>query len=946
MFEKKITIKGAREHNLRIDHLELPKNKLIVFTGVSGSGKSSLAFDTLYAEGQRRYIESLSSYARQFLGQLDKPKYDKLSGLSPTIAIEQKSASNNPRSTVGTITEIYDYMRVLWARVGVQHCHQCGKIVAALTPEQIVDEIRHMPKGKKARVLAPLIMERKGEHRELIDRVRERGFTRILLDGQEFRLDETIPALEKKQKHTINIIVDRIEPGITETGRLYDSVETALKEASGEILIEDGEGVQYRYSTSRACSYCKIGFPDLSPVSFSFNSPVGACPACDGLGTRLEVDPNLVVPNSSLSIRQGALLPLSQIMQKGTGWNVSIFESLSSHLGIDLDLPWHNLSEQHKQIILFGYGGKKFRVEHHGRSSTWSGSMKFEGVANTILRRLHQTNSEEMRQYYQQFLSNTHCTECNGKRLRPESLAVRVGNSSIADVCAKSVEIASNWFDSLSLTGTKAVVAHELVKEINQRLVFLRNVGLSYLTLDRLGPSLSGGEAQRIRLASQLGSELSGVLYILDEPSIGLHPRDSAKLITALEGLKNLGNTVIVVEHDHEAMARADHIVDFGPGAGKAGGLVVGQGTPAALKNEPLSLTGQYLSGARSIEIPGLRRMPRGNLSLEGATLNNLKNVDLHLPLGVLSVFTGVSGAGKSSLVTQTLLPALQRRLHGAVVHSGPFRSLTGEEQIDKVVHIDQKPIGRTPRSNPVTYTKAFDEIRSLLSETPQARTYGFGPGRFSFNVSGGRCESCSGAGFNKVEMHFLADVYVPCEVCHGDRYNETTLQVQFKGRNIREILDLTVSEALDLFCDFPKVFRILKTLEDVGMGYVQLGQSATTLSGGEAQRIKLSRELSRRDTGRTLYVLDEPTTGLHFEDVKKLLAVLQSLVDRGNTVAVIEHNLEVVKCADWVVDLGPEGGADGGYIVGTGTPEDLCSLDHCITGRFLSPILGGNRAA
>lgn len=945
MTQECIIVKGAREHNLRIEHLEIPKNKLVVFTGVSGSGKSSLAFDTLYAEGQRRYVESLSAYARQFLGQLEKPRYEKISGLSPTIAIEQKAASNNPRSTVGTITEIYDYMRVLWARVGTQHCHQCGRPVEAMTPDQLVDEIRHLPKGTHAKLLAPLVAQRKGEHREVLERLAQRGFIRLRVDGQEVRLDEKPLTLAKNLKHDIDIVVDRIEVGQVDSSRLYDSVEAALRESEGEVILAIEGQTERRYSTKRACSFCKLGFPELSPLSFSFNSPMGACKACGGLGTRLEVDAELLVPNPKLSIREGAIVPIAQMMQKGTGWNVSIFESLSVHVGLDLDAPWNRLPAKHKQIVLYGAGGNRFQVEHQGRSSTWSGSLKFEGVANTVLRRLQQTTSNDMREYYQQFLSNVHCTECDGTRLRQETIAVKIAQASIADVTTMSVEDATAWFQRLELTGAKGIVASELRKEIGQRLGFLRNVGLGYLTLGRLGPSLSGGEAQRIRLASQLGAELSGVLYILDEPSIGLHPCDSAKLLTALEGLRDLGNTVIVVEHDHDTMTRADRILDFGPGAGKAGGLVVSQGTVQELMADEKSLTGRYLCGADSIPIPPTRRQPFAHLVLEGATLNNLKNLKLELPLGVLTVFTGVSGAGKSSLVTQTLLPAMQRLLHGAAIHAGPYRALYGHDKIDKIIHIDQRPIGRTPRSNPVTYTKAFDEIRSLLAETAQARAYGFDPGRFSFNISGGRCEACSGAGVKKVEMHFLADVYVPCEVCHGDRYNEATLKVRFKGRNVREILDLTVDEALEIFSNFPKLFRILETLRDVGMGYVQLGQPATTLSGGEAQRIKLSRELARRDTGRTLYVLDEPTTGLHFDDVKKLLIVLQRLVEHGNSVAIIEHNLDVVKCADWIVDLGPEGGAHGGHIIASGTPEQLAASRESVTGQFLSRLLNQSAA-
>ncbi len=940
MSEEKILVKGAREHNLRIEHLEIPKYRLVVFTGVSGSGKSSLAFDTLYAEGQRRYVESLSAYARQFLGQLDKPKYDKLSGLSPTIAIEQKAASNNPRSTVGTITEVYDYMRVLWARVGTQRCHICGGVVEAMTSEQLVDEIQHLPEGTRAMLLSPLVVNRKGEHKDVMTQAAERGYVRMRIDGEEHRLDEELPQLAKTYKHTLELIVDRVVVGRTDAVRLSDSVETAVKESSGELVVMLEDGEQRRYSTDRYCVECKVGFPELSPQSFSFNTPLGACSACNGLGTRLEIDPELIVPNPSLSIRQGAVRPWAKMMEKGSGWNVSIFESLGKEMGISLDAPWSALPQWQRETVLYGSGRERIRVEHRGKSSSHSFSMRFEGVANTLLRRLHQTGSEDMRDYYRQFLADVPCTECQGARLRPESRAVEVAGHGIHDITHMSVSEARGFFRRLRLEGARETVAAELRKEIGARLGFLDNVGLSYLTLDRLGPSLSGGEAQRIRLASQLGAELSGVMYVLDEPSIGLHPRDGEKLLDALVGLRDLGNTVIVVEHDMETIERADYLVDFGPGAGNAGGRVVSQGTPAEVKADPESLTGRFLCGEERIEIPATRRRRRETLSLRGASLNNLQNVDVDLPLGVFTVFTGVSGAGKSSLVTQTLLPALQRQLHGAAIHPGPYRELLGTEHIDKVIHIDQKPIGRTPRSNPATYTKAFDDIRALMAQLPQSRAYGYDPGRFSFNVRGGRCEACGGAGVKKVEMHFLADVYVPCEVCHGQRYNEATLRVRFKGRNIRELLDTTVDEAAELFSGYPRLTRILKTLKDVGMGYVHLGQPATTLSGGEAQRIKLSRELAKRGTGRTLYVLDEPTTGLHFDDIRKLLAVLQRLVDQGNTVVVIEHNLEVVKCADWIVDLGPEGGAGGGRIIARGTPEQLIARKRSYTGQYLKRAL------
>ena len=941
-----IHIKGAREHNLRIDELSIPKRKLVVFTGVSGSGKSSLAFDTLFAEGQRRYVESLSAYARQFLGQLEKPRYDKLSGLSPTIAIEQKSASSNPRSTVGTITEVYDYMRVLWARAGTQHCHSCGRQVAALTSQQLVDEIRQLPGGTRALLLAPLVARRKGEHKDVIGRARERGFVRMRIDGEVQRIDEETPKLSKKRAHFLELVVDRVQVGRTDPSRLADSVETALGESDGEIVIAVEGGDELRFSAKRHCAACSIGFPELSPQSFSFNSPLGACPSCNGLGTRMEMDPELVVPEPRLSIYEGAIRPWAQAIQREDGWNAKIFEALERDMGIDMDRPWSKLGKRKQQLVLYGTGSDRIKVRWAKGESSGQYAMRFEGVINTLMRRMNQTTSPAMREYYQQYLSDVHCTECDGARLRAESRAVLIDGMSIDSITSMSVAESLTWFRGLTFEGARAAVATELLKEIGARLGFLADVGLSYLSLDRLGPSLSGGEAQRIRLASQLGSELSGVMYVLDEPSIGLHPRDGARLLDALEGLRALGNTVIVVEHDRGTIERADHVVDFGPGAGPEGGRVVFKGTPKALRKSRASLTGAYLSGKRAITIPKSRRDPRGAIKLKGASLNNLRDVDVEIPLGCLDVFTGVSGAGKSSLLSMTLLPALQRLLgSSSSAIPGPYRKLTGIGAIDKVIHIDQKPIGRTPRSNPATYTKAFDEIRKIMAQTPESRAFGFKPGRFSFNVKGGRCEACGGAGVMRVEMHFLADVHVPCEVCRGQRYNEATLRVRYKSRNIREILDLTVSEALAMFANHRRLARILETLEDVGMGYVRLGQPATTLSGGEAQRIKLSRELARRSTGKTFYVLDEPTTGLHFEDIKKLLEVLHRLVEQGNTVAVIEHNLDVVKCADWVIDLGPGGGDQGGRIVATGTPEAVARAGDSLTGEHLAGLLGPSKA-
>ncbi len=931
-----ITVKGAFEHNLKIDYLEIPKNRLVVFTGVSGSGKSSLAFDTLYAEGQRRYVESLSSYARQFLGQMEKPRFDKLSGLSPTIAIEQKAASSNPRSTVGTITEVYDYMRVLWARAGVQHCHICGKEVEALTPQQLVDEISALGKGVKAQILAPLVVNRKGIHSDVIDQSRERGFVRIRIDSKIYRLDEKIPKLKKNFKHTIELVVDRIEVGVTDITRLTDSVETALSESGGELVIAVQNGNEHRFSAHHHCAACNVGFSPLSPQSFSFNSPLGACESCNGLGTRLEMDPELVVPDEDKTIAEGAIAPFATQLQRFDGWNARIFEALQNEMGVNLNRPWKELPKKIRDLVLYG-SDKKVHIQWERADSSHDFSVAFEGVANTLLRRLQQTSSPHMREFYTKYMSQVPCSSCIKKRLKPESLAVKVAGRSISDITSMSVSDTVKWFKTLKLKGAKKIVADEIIKEIGARLGFLMNVGLSYLTLNRLAPTLSGGEAQRIRLASQLGAELSGVMYILDEPSIGLHSRDAAKLLDALEGLRDLGNSVIVVEHDKETIERADHIIDFGPGAGQTGGRVVAKGSLLKIKKTKASLTGAYLRGDREIARGSLLREPSGWIEIKGASLNNLKNIDARVPLGTLTVFTGVSGAGKSSLLSSTLLPALQKEITGSYVHSGSYTSLSGLDQIDKVIHIDQKPIGRTPRSNPATYTKAFDEIRSIMAMTPEAKARGYNAGRFSFNVKGGRCEACSGAGVIKVEMHFLADMYVPCEVCHGHRYNDATLQIRYKSRNIKEILDVTVDEAALIFENHGKLKRILQTLKDVGMGYVHLGQPATTLSGGEAQRIKLSRELAKRGTGKTVYVLDEPTTGLHFDDVRKLLIVLQRLVDQGNTVLIIEHNLDVIASADWVIDLGPDGGDKGGQIVAEGSPFAVSKSKKSYTGRALS---------
>jgi excinuclease ABC subunit A len=939
-----IVVRGAREHNLDIDELRIPKRQLVVFTGVSGSGKSSLAFDTLYAEGQRRYVESLSAYARQFLGQMEKPRYDQLRGLSPTIAIEQKSASSNPRSTVGTVTEIYDYLRVLYTRAGEQRCHLCGGEVAARSAGEIVEELLEMTGERKVTLLARKIENRKGEFREVLEEARKAGFARVRINGLVQRLED-VSALDKKKKHTIDIVVDRVTLGAqlkgAERARLADSVETALKAGAGSMLAAvEGEALERHYSEARACPACGVGLPELVPQLFSFNSPLGMCIDCNGLGSSLEVDPDLVVPNPALSINDGAIEPWGQRADKDSGWTASIATALKREYGIPLDKPWKTLTSRHREIMLYGIGDKRVMVKWEGKHGTGSWALKFSGVVNNIKRRMQETQSEAVRQMYARYFRDRECRACGGKRLRPEARAVVLGGRNLAEVTSLTVAAASQHFAELKLTGARAVIAEEILKEVRARLGFLLNVGLDYLTLERSAATLSGGEAQRIRLASQLGSELSGVMYVLDEPSIGLHQRDNLRLIETLRRLRDLGNSVLVVEHDAETIESADHVVDFGPGAGRMGGKVVAQGSPEQVRATPGSLTGRYLAGTMAIELPATRRPPKGWIELRGAREHNLKGVDVKFPLGVLVAVTGVSGAGKSSLINGTLHPALRRKLLGASDQVGLHDALEGVEAIDKVIDIDQKPIGRTPRSNPATYAKAFDLIREIFAGTPEARAFGYGPGRFSFNVKGGRCEACEGDGVRKVEMHFLADVYVTCEVCKGKRYNEATLRVLWKGKSIADVLETSVTDARALFPHQRGLTHILDTLEDVGLGYIHLGQSATTLSGGEAQRIKLSRELAKRDTGRTLYLLDEPTTGLHFEDVRRLLAVLGRLVDAGNTVLVIEHNLDVIKTADHVIDVGPEGGSRGGEIVAVGTPEEVAAAPRSFTGQFLKKLL------
>jgi excinuclease ABC subunit A len=929
-----VVVRGAREHNLKNVTVRIPKQRLVVLTGVSGSGKSSLAFDTLYAEGQRRYVESLSSYARQFLGQMEKPKYDTIRGLSPTISIEQKTASSNPRSTVGTVTEVHDYLRVLFASIGVQHCPSCKKPARAQSAQQIVDAVLDEQRGKRVLVLAPLEQQRKGEHKERLVDLRSRGFVRVRVDGRVVRLDQELPLLDKKSKHDIDLVIDRVEVSAAERARLSDSIESALRESAGLVLIapEGANAKERRFSERNACPDCAISFAELTPLCFSFNSPLGFCAECNGLGSRPEMDPDLVVPNPALSIKDGAIAPWAGAMSRGEGWTASEVAWVTETFGIDLSRPWSKLTKAQRDAVLYG---KK------SRGGDW------EGLVNQLMRRMKNTTSEEMKQYYLRYFSNKPCPVCAGARLCPESRAVRIHGVGIADVSSLRVEEAAEWIRTVPLTGADAQIALELKKEIAARLGFLVNVGLGYLTLDRAAATLSGGESQRIRLASQIGSELTGVIYILDEPSIGLHQRDNRRLLDTLKALRDLGNSVIVVEHDEDTMRESDHLIDFGPGAGELGGQIVAEGTPEQVMREEGSLTGAFLSGSRRIEPPQQRRPGNGaTLRVLGATEHNLQNLDVSIPLGAFVAVTGVSGAGKSTLVNGILEPALARALMDARSAVGAHRGIEGLEHLDKVIAIDQKPIGRTPRSNPATYTKVFDAIRDLYASLPEARAFGYDAGRFSFNVKGGRCEACSGDGLRKVEMHFLPDVYVTCEVCKGRRFNDATLRVAYKGKNIADTLDLSVREALEHFSVHTPIVRGLGTLADVGLGYVKVGQPSPTLSGGEAQRIKLARELSRVGTGRTIYILDEPTTGLHFADVERLLEVLGRLVEGGNTLIVIEHNLDVIAHADWIIDLGPEGGSGGGRIVAEGTPEQVARNPNSHTGCYLAKMLLSARSA
>ena len=946
----RLTVRGAREHNLKDVSLAIPRDALVVFTGLSGSGKSSLAFDTIFAEGQRRYVESLSAYARQFLGQMDKPDVDFIDGLSPAVSIDQKSTSRNPRSTVGTITEVYDYLRLLFARIGKPHCPSCGEPVGRQTPQQIVDRVLDLPEGTKFQVLAPVVRERKGEYSDLFRQLQTQGFSRARVDGTVHLLTEP-PVLKKQQKHTIEVVVDRLAVKASARRRLTDSVETALGLAGGIVNLEfvdapaDDPDRERLFSEHLVCLNDGQSFEDLEPRSFSFNSPFGACPQCTGLGTRMEVDPDLIVPDPDLSLADGAVSPW------GSGhiseYYARLVTALADELGADVNAPFKDLPDAMREAVLHGYNHQvhvRYR-NRYGRERSYSTG--FEGAIPFVQRRHAESESDSARERYEGFMREVPCPECNGARLKPVSLAVTVGGVNIATIAQMPIGEAAAFLADLDVSDRDAQIATRVLKEVNERLAFLMDVGLHYLSLSRPAGTLAGGEAQRIRLATQIGSGLVGVLYVLDEPSIGLHQRDNHRLIDTLVRLRDLGNTLIVVEHDEDTIRTADWVVDIGPGAGEHGGQIVVSGTVEDLLASPDSLTGQYLSGARRIEIPATRRPVDATrmVVVEGAREHNLQNVTAEFPLGCFVAITGVSGSGKSTLVNDVLYTVLARDLNGARSVPGRHRRVTGLEHLDKVVHVDQSPIGRTPRSNPATYTGVFDHVRKLFASTQEAKVRGYLPGRFSFNVKGGRCEACTGDGTIKIEMNFLPDVYVPCEVCHGDRYNRETLEVHFKGRTIAQVLDMPIEEALEFFAAVPPIARHMQTLVDVGLGYVRLGQPAPTLSGGEAQRVKLASELQRRSTGRTIYVLDEPTTGLHFEDVRKLLGVLHSLVDKGNSVLVIEHNLDVIKTADWVVDLGPEGGSGGGTIVAAGTPEQVAANTDSHTGRFLSDLLGRTRA-
>ena len=943
----KLVVRGAREHNLKNVSIELPRDSLVVFTGLSGSGKSSLAFDTIFAEGQRRYVESLSAYARQFLGQMDKPDVDFIEGLSPAVSIDQKSTNRNPRSTVGTITEVYDYLRLLFARAGRPHCPNCGKAVTRQSPQQIVDQIMELPPTTKFQVLAPVIRARKGEFVELFTDLITQGYSRARIDGEVVALSDA-PKLKKQEKHTIEVVIDRLTAKAESKTRLTDSIETALRLSSGIVVLDfvDAKGAdkERTYSEHLACHDCELSFEELEPRSFSFNSPFGACVECSGIGTKKEVDLDLIIPDDSISINEGAIAPWSG--GQSSDYFLRLLEALAKDLPFSLDIPWKKISVKAREAILNGYE-YEIKMKYKGRYGARNYTTGFEGVIPFIHRRHEETDSDYSRDKYEAYMREISCEKCNGARLKPEVLAVTIGDKNISQICELSIADCAIFLKQIKLNKREAQIAERVMKEVNARLGFLLDVGLDYLSLARPAGSLSGGEAQRIRLATQIGSGLVGVLYVLDEPSIGLHQRDNKRLIETLTRLRNLGNTLIVVEHDEETIRTADWIVDIGPGAGEHGGKVVVSGSYEDLIASKESITGAYLSGRKSIEIPKKRRPvdPKRKLVVKGAKENNLKDIEVEVPLGVFVAVTGVSGSGKSTLVNDILYTVLANKLNGARLVPGRHRSVSGIELLDKVVHVDQSPIGRTPRSNPATYTGVFDKIRALFAETSEAKIRGYQQGRFSFNVKGGRCENCSGDGTITIEMNFLPDVYVPCEVCHGARYNRETLEVHYKNKTIAEVLNMPIEEASGFFESVPAIARYLKTLNDVGLGYVRLGQSAPTLSGGEAQRVKLATELQRRSTGRTIYVLDEPTTGLHFEDVNKLLTVLSRLVDTGNTVVVIEHNLDVIKSSDWVIDMGPEGGFRGGLVVAEGTPEDVAKVKESYTGHYLAEILASNRA-
>ncbi len=934
-----IVIRGAREHNLKNLNLTIPRDKLIVFTGLSGSGKSSLAFDTIYAEGQRRYVESLSSYARQFLGQMEKPDVDTIEGLSPAISIDQKSTNNNPRSTVGTVTEIHDYLRLLYARIGIPHCPKCGRVIRRQTVDEVVEQVMAFGEGARVQIIAPAVRGRKGEHVKLLEQIQRDGYVRVKVDGEIYDIAD-VPKLDKKLKHTIDVIVDRIVVRAGAESRLAGSLETAFAFGAGLAKVEHN-GEEQLFSENYACPDCGVSIEELTPRMFSFNNPYGACPTCSGLGALMKIDPALIVPNEELSLRQGAI--------NVTGWQSSntasiagmYLAALGEKYGFDMDTPFNKLSEQARHAILYGTGNERIHIEYRREFGEGSYDSPFEGVIPNLERRYKETQSDYMKHEIEEYMANIPCPDCKGKRLKSESLAVTVGGMNIAQLSDMTVRHAREKLSALTLNKTEEMIAGRILKEIDSRLGFLISVGLDYLTLSRAAGTLSGGEAQRIRLATQIGSSLVGVLYILDEPSIGLHQRDNAKLIDTLKGMRDIGNTLIVVEHDEETMLNADYIVDIGPGPGEHGGEVVFAGTPEEIMTDEKSITGKYLSGREYIAVPAKRREIGENwLQIRGARANNLKNVNVDIPLGVFTCVTGVSGSGKSSLVNEVLKKTLLRDLNRARTRPGEHDEILGIDKLDKIIDIDQSPIGRTPRSNPATYTGLFDLIRGVFAQTPDAKMRGYTNGRFSFNVKGGRCEACHGDGILKIEMHFLPDIYVPCEVCGGKRYNRETLEVKYKGKTIADVLDMTVEEALKFFAPLPKLARKLQTLYDVGLGYIRLGQSSTTLSGGEAQRVKLATELARRDTGRTLYVLDEPTTGLHTDDVKRLIAILQRLCDGGSTVVVIEHNLDVIKTADYIIDLGPEGGDMGGTIVCTGTPEQVAQNKKSYTGIYLKPML------